>query len=220
MSDVTITVRGESETHIAPERASIHITVRSDGAERSTVVERAMTLAEPIRTNLAERQHAGSVIEWTSKRLAVRAERPWNDQGKQLAPVYYASIDFTATFVEASELSLWVTEISPWDGVDVGWVNWHLTPQTRARTEREVASAAVKVAVTRAEAYAEALHLTTVTAREIADVGLISSGQQPAAPPMMRAYGAELAAGAAPAMEYEPDDIVVSAAVEARFSAR
>ena len=85
------------------------------------------------------RQHHGSermpgrVVDWTSKRLSVRAERPWNNDGKRLAPVYYASIDLTATFTEASELSIWVSDVSAWDGVEVGWVNWHLTPETRAR---------------------------------------------------------------------------------------
>lgn len=221
MSDVTITVRGENETRIAPERATIHVTVRAEGPERTAVVERTMGLAEPIRESIAERRDAGSVAEWTSKRLSVRAERPWNNQGKQLALVYHASVDFSATFIEASELSIWVSEISSWDGVDVGWVNWHLTPQTRADIEREVASSAVGVAVQRAQAYAAALGLETVTPLEIADTGLISREQTPA-PQMMKARGAAFATTAdavGPSMEYEPDDIVVSATVEARFTA-
>lgn len=220
MSDVTITVRGEDEEHITPERATIRVTVSTEGAQRGAVVDQIKHLAEPVRASITERNDSGSVAEWTSKRLAVRAERPWNSDGKRLALVYKATIDFTATFTEASELSIWVSDISAWDGVEVGWVNWHLTPETRARVEREVASAAVGVAVARAEAYAAALHLTTVTPREIADVGLISSGQPPAAPQMMRARGAAFAADSAPAMEYEPEDIVVSATVEARFDAR
>ena len=222
MSDVTITVRGENETRIAPERATLHVTVRAEGSERAAVVERAMGLADPVRASITEREDAGSLTEWTSKRLAVRAERPWNNEGRQLAPVYYASVDFSATFTEASELSIWVSEISSWDGVDVGWVNWHLTPQTRADTEREVASAAVGVAVQRAQAYAAALGLESVTPVEIADTGLISR-EPTGAPHMMKARGAAFAASAdaaGPAMEYEPDDIVVSATVEARFTAR
>lgn len=221
MSDVTITVRGENETRITPERAAIHVSVRAEGPVRATVVERAMALAEPVRASITDREEAGSIADWSSKRLAVRAERPWNDQGKQLAPVYYASIDFTATFTEASELSIWASEISPWDGVDVGWVNWHLTPQTRADIEREVASAAVGVAVQRAQAYAAALGLNSVTPVEIADTGLISRESTPA-PQMMKTRGAAFAASAdaGPVMEYEPDDIVVSATVEARFTAR
>ncbi|NJI58662.1 MULTISPECIES: SIMPL domain-containing protein [Microbacterium] len=221
MSEVTVTVRGEHEARIAPERATIRVSVRAEGSERTTVVEHVMRLAEPVRGSITERADAGSVVDWTSKRLSVRAERPWNNDGKRLAPVYYASIDFTATFAEASELSIWVSDVSPWDGVEVGWVDWHLTPVTRTQVEREVAAEAVSVAVTRAKAYAGALGLDEVTPLEIADVGLISSGQPMPGAPMMKARGGvAFAADAAPAMEYEPEEIIISATVEARFLAR
>lgn len=221
MSEVTVTVRGEHEARIAPERATIRVSVRAEGPERTTVVEHVMRLAEPVRGSITERADAGSVVDWTSKRLSVRAERPWNNDGKRLSPVYYASIDFTATFAEASELSIWVSDISPWDGVEVGWVDWHLTPVTRTQVEREVAAEAVSVAVTRAKAYAGALGLDEVTPLEIADVGLISSGQPMPGAPMMKARGGvAFAADAAPAMEYEPEEIIISATVEARFLAR
>lgn len=220
MSEVTVTVRGEHEARIAPERATIRVSVRTEGPDRTAVVDAVMRLGEPVRTSITERAEGGSVVDWSSKRLSVRAERPWNAEGNQLAPVYYASIDLTATFVEATELSIWVSEVSAWDGVEVGWVDWHLTPETRARVEREVAAAAVGVAVTRATAYAEALGLSDVVAQEIADVGLISRGQPAAAPMMMKARGAAFAADSSAAMEYEPEEIVVEATVEARFLAR
>lgn len=108
MSEVTVTVRGEHEVRIAPERATVRVTVRAEGAERTAVVEHVMRLAETLHDSITQRADAGSIVEWTSKRMSVRAERPWNNEGKRLAPVYYASIDFTATFVEASELSIWV----------------------------------------------------------------------------------------------------------------
>lgn len=220
MSEVTVTVRGEHETRIAPERATIRVTVRSEGPDRGSVVDDVMRLGEPVRASITERADTDVVVDWSSKRLSVRAERPWNSEGKRLAPVYYASIDFTATFTEASELSIWVSDISAWDGVEVGWVDWHLTPTTRDRVEREVAAAAVGVAVTRAEAYAGALGLSTVTPREIADVGLISSGQPSPGAPMMKARAGAFAADSAPAMEYEPEELTVTATVEARFVAR
>ncbi|CAH0125743.1 hypothetical protein SRABI76_00146 [Microbacterium oxydans] len=221
MSEVTVTVRGEHEARVAPERATISVSIRTEGPERAAVVDAVMRLTEPVRTSITERSDAGTVVDWSSKRLSVRAERPWNADGKRLAPVYYASVDLTATFTEASELSVWVSDVSAWDGVEVGWVDWHLTPEARARVESEVAAAAVGVAVARATAYANALGLAEVTPQEIADVGLISSGQpSPAAPMMLKARGAAFAADSAPAMDYEPEEIVVAATVEARFIAR
>ncbi|MGM1016041.1 MAG: SIMPL domain-containing protein [Actinomycetota bacterium] len=218
MSEVTVTVRGEHRTRVAPERATIPITVRVDGPERSEVVERVTRLAEPVRSGIVARRGSGSIIEWSSTRLSVRAERPWNTEGRTVAPVYHASIAFTATFGDASELSIWVSEVSAWDGIELGGVAWHLTPETRARTEREVATQAVAVAVARAEAYAAALGLETVSPREIADVGLISAGDAQV-PQMTAMRGSALASDVAPSMEYEPADIVVSAVVEARFHA-
>ncbi|MCS3842325.1 SIMPL domain-containing protein [Microbacterium sp. AK031] len=221
MSDVTITVRGENEARVVPERATIRVTVRTEGPERTSVVDQLMHLAEPVRASITQCKDAGTVAEWASKRLAVSADRPWNNEGKRLALVYRASVDFSATFTDPSELSIWVSDISAWDGVEVSWVDWHLTPETRTRVERDVASSAVNVAVARAEAYAAALGLASVTPIEIADVGLISHGQTPGAPQTMKARGAAfVAADSAPSMEYEPDEIVVSATVEARFNAR
>ncbi|MGL3150904.1 SIMPL domain-containing protein [Microbacterium sp. A82] len=221
MTAVIITVRGENETRVAPERARIRVSVHHEGPDRATVVDKALSLAEPVRSSISERADSGVVAEWSSKRLAVRADRPWNNEGKQLALVYHATVDFTATFVEASELSIWVSEISSWESVDVGNVDWHLTPETRARIEREVAATAVSVAVSRAQAYAGALNLSTVVPLEIADVGLISRDQSPAAPQMLRARGAAFSVmqESSPVMAYEPDDIVIEATVEGRFSA-
>ncbi|WP_194764177.1 SIMPL domain-containing protein [Microbacterium sp. UFMG61] len=221
MSEVTVTVRGEHEARVAPERATIRVSVRAEGAERSAVVERAMRLTEPVRDSITAREGSGTVVDWTSTRLTVRAERPWNNEGTRLDPVYYASIDLTATFTEASELSIWVSDIAPWDGVEVGWVNWHLTPETTARVEREVAAEAVGVAVSRAQAYATALGLGEVVPVEIADVGLIAPPPSQPFAGMAKARGMmqESAALADASMEYEPDEIVISATVEARFLA-
>ena len=222
MSDVTVTVRGEHEARLAPERATIRVSVRAEGPERAAVVDRVMRLVEPVRESITARQESGSVVDWSSKRLSVRAERPWNNEGKRLAPVYYASIDLTATFAEASELSIWVSDVSPWDGVELGWVDWHLTPETTARVEREVAAEAVRVAVARAQAYATALGLGDVVPLEIADVGLIAPTPTQPMAGMAKARGAALMSADAGggSMEYEPDEIVISATVEARFLAR
>lgn len=222
MSEVTVTVRGEHEARISPERATIRVSVRTEGPERASVVDHAMRLAEPVRESITDRRATGAVVDWSSKRLSVRAERPWNSEGKRLAPVYYAAIDLTATFAEASELSMWVSDISPWEGVDVGWVDWHLTPETRARMERDVAAQAVKAAVARAQAYATALGLSEVVPVEIADAGLIAPSAPQPLPGLAKGRAAAFAMSqeSDASMQYEPEEIVISATVEARFVAR
>lgn len=219
MSDVTVTVRGENEVRVAPERATIHLTVRTEGSRRGPVVEAVTQLAEPVRSSLAAHQEDGTLVEWSSTRLSLHAERPWGD-GKRLALVHRAAIDFTATFSDAGELSTWVSDATLWDGVEIGGVDWQLTPETRARVEREVAASAVGVAVARAEAYASALGLDRVAPVEIADLGLMSDASASTAPMLKaRAMAFDAVGSSGPVMEYEPEDIVVSAAVEARFTA-
>lgn len=219
MSEVIITVRGEHELRVAPERATVHLTVAFDGPDRAQVAEQALLTGAAVREGLETRKSAGNVTEWTSQRLNVFADRPWNNEGRQLAPVHRASIDLTATFSDVSEMSVWVTELTVVDGVSIGHVDWHLTPQTEAAVEREVATRAVGVAVSRAGAYAEALGLSTVTPLEIADRGLLSEGSStPPRAGMMRS--AVMAMDSAPAMDFRGEEITVSATVEGRFTAR
>lgn len=223
MSEVTITVRGSNQTRIAPERAVAHVTARADGPARGAVVERIAALAAPLRTHLTERKTAGAIAEWSSQRVSVWSERPWNAEGRQLDLVHHASVEFTATFTDFMLLSDWLNDIAEQDGLQVGDVQWELSPETRARVERDVAAAAVTVAVERATAYAAAIGRATVTPLEIADLGLLTgSGDSGANPQPLRMARVAMAmdAAGAPAVDFQPDDLVISAAVEARFAAR
>ncbi|WP_214468226.1 SIMPL domain-containing protein [Microbacterium flavescens] len=223
MSDVVITVRGEHETRIAPERAIAHLTVRVEGAERGAVVERMAALSEPVRDDLAARKSAGTVVDWTSQRVSVWSERPWNPDGRRLAPVHYGSVDFSATFTDFAVLSFWAGEVVERDGVQLGWIEWQLTPETRASIERDVAAGAVGVAVARANAYAGAIGLSTVTPLEIADLGLLTRNDSPAPQQermlVAKASFAADSSGGASAVQLQPEDIIITAAVEARFGA-
>ncbi len=225
MSDVVITVRGENEARVAPEEATARVSVRAEGRERGAVVELVAARAFPLREELDERKAAGTVSDWSSQRVSVWANRPWNDQGTQLRLVHYASVEVTATFIDFAALSWWLTDIAERDGVQIDAVEWRLSAATAKQTEAEVAASAVRVAVDRATAYAAAIGLSTVKPLEIADLGLLTQHAQrssEAAPEMMMrlatsSFAADAGGGAA--LDLQPDDIVVTAAVEARFSA-
>lgn len=220
MSEVIITVRGENETRVAPERAVAHVSASVDGPERGTVVERIAALAFPVREDLTARKAAGTVADWSSHRVSVWSDRPWNNEGRQLDLVHHASVELTATFTDFTVLSDWLNGIAEQDGLQVGAIDWQLSPDTRARIEREVATAAVSVAVERATAYAEAIGLATVAPVEIADLGLLTGGQDAAQAPRMFAKAAmSMDSAEGGAVDFQPDDLVISAAVEARFRA-
>lgn len=220
MSDVIITVRGQHEQRVSPERAIAHVSAVADGPDRGTVVERVAALAFPVREDLSARTSAGTVAEWSSQRVSVWADRPWNNEGVQLDLVHHASVELTATFTDFMVLSDWLNDIAATDGLQVGPVEWHLTPDTRSRVEREVATAAVATAVERAQAYAAAIGVGTVSPREIADVGLLSDSPEAAAPRMNVKAAMAMDSAGPGAVDFQPDDIVVTAAVEARFTAR
>lgn len=218
MSDVVITVRGSHQTRIAPELGVAHISAVAEGPERGPVVERLAAIARPVRDDLAARKAAGSIVDWSSDRVTVWADRPWNSEGRQLAPVHHGRVEITATFDDTMALSDWLDGLASSDGIQIGTVDWQLDPVTRARVEGETATAAVAVAVARAEAYAAAIGRTTVEPVEIADLGLLTAGAARAEnAPMMRMA---MAAPNGGAVEFTPDDIVITASVEARFRAR
>ncbi|MGB4776815.1 SIMPL domain-containing protein [Microbacterium sp.] len=219
MSDVIITVRGESQTRIAPERAVAHVSASVDGPDRGTVVERVAALAFPVREDLAARKDAGTIADWSSQRVAVWSDRPWNNEGRQLDLVHHASVEFAVTFTDTLSLSDWLNDIAATDGLQVGTVEWQLTPETRARVERDVATDAVAVAVERANAYAAAIGHASVVPIEIADVGLLGDSRPEQAPRMFARAAMSVDAGVAPIANFRPDDIVVTAGVEARFRA-
>lgn len=225
MSEVIITVRGEHETRIAPEEGVARISVRAEGRDRGKVVEQINALAAPVRDDLAARKDAGSLVDWSSQRVSLWANRPWNNEGKQLALVHYASVGLTATFTDFAALSWWLSEVAVGDGVQVDGVEWRLTPATAKATDADVAAQAVRVAVDRATAYAAAIGVSSVTPIEIADLGLLSRPEPSPAPMprggrMMAMAAMDSGTGGAPAIEFQPEDIVVTAAVEARFAAR
>ena len=216
MSDVIITVRGEHETRVRPEQGVVHVSVVCDGPERAPVVERIGALAAPLREELAARQAAGEVAEWSSQRANVWSDRPWNNEGVQLPLVHHASVEVVATFTDFAALSFWVSAVAERDGVQIGGVTWQLTSSTRRSVEAEVAAQAVQAAVSRASAYANAIGHAAVTPLEIADIGLLGRPEPDPGPRMMRA----MAADSSPTLDFQPHDITVTAGVEARFAAR
>ncbi len=222
MGKVVITVRGEAEMRIAPEVAIVELTVQNDGPSRHTVMENVSSRAEGVRELLENLSSSGAVSAWSSDQISVWSARPWNEEGRQLDLVHYASILFRATFMDTSELSAWVTSLANQEGIQIESVVWNLTPTTRATAETEVAVKAVSVASNRASAYASALGKNNVTPVQVADTGLLAGTPLSDISSPMAARGEFFGAAAATKsvdLHLTPGPIVVSAQVEARFEA-
>ncbi|WP_309620802.1 SIMPL domain-containing protein [Salinibacterium sp.] len=227
MTETIITVQGEYSAWYPAERATVAASVRTDGPGRDDVFSRAVEASDALR-NLIESIHdkdAGPVTWWSSDSVRVWSERPWNNEGKQLDPVFHAAVDFTAKFMEFEALARWVESAVGIDGVAVNSIEWALTDATRTSATVEVRSRAVKDAVAKASVYAQSIGLGSVTAIALADPGMLGdpsgggSGPQPVfARGAMRS--AAFDSSGTPQVALKPEEIAVASIVDARFVAK
>lgn len=224
MAVTVITVQGEAEARRIAERATVTVAATADGPDRSPVIDAVASAAATITGLLASDhdEEAGPVVRWTSDRARVWSDRPWNQQGEQLPLVFHAAISITAEFSDVEALSRFVETASRTEHVGVGAIGWNLTEASRRELETLVRAEAVTAAVEKARQFAAAVGLREVTPVAIADPGLLGDGGRGGDQGAPRMRGAMMAMGAAdtgPQFDFTPGEIVVAAAVDARFSA-
>ena len=218
-----ITVQGHFTAWYPAERATVRLAVGFDGAERESVLASA-TAAVQTLTESVKKLHdadAGPVTWWSSDRIRVWAQRPWNTEGKQLPPVHHAAISVTVKFKDFDALADWLTEAATVPGVEVSGIEWTLTEAKRVSVTTEVRSRAVKDAADKARVFAQAIGLGQLTAVAIADPGMlgVTGDGEPSAPTMLRALAVGSADHGGAPLGFTPEDIEVAASVDARFEA-
>ena len=220
MSDVEITVRGSHTQEVPPERAVVRVQIGFDGPEPDDVVTRTAVSSSAFRSTIEPLidPASGPVTEWSSEQVRTWSERPWNQQGEQLALVHHAQQSFTVEFSEFAALGRWLSEVVSVDGAAVGGVSWTLTDERRDAVNAEVRTAAIHDARAKAESYAEALGLIGVRPIAVADAGMLGDGSQAGAGPAPMAMAARMK-DAGPAIEVSPRDLSITTEVDARFVA-
>ncbi len=224
MTETIITVQGRHSARYPAERATLHVSVNHDGGKREPVFAAATETAESLRGDITALHDAtaGPIVTWSSDSVRAWGDRPWNNEGKQLALVYHAVINFTVKFSDFDALSRFVESAASTDGVTIGNIEWTLTEDRQLAATESVRTQAVADAIAKATAYAKAIDLANVTATAVADPGMLGDGASPAS------GGYELASVSrgfmkmdtgTPALSLSPEDIEVSAAVDARFTA-
>src|SRR4051812_24105381 len=139
-----ITVQGTHTSWFDAERATVHVSAAFDGAKRDEVFARA-TQAAADATALIEPlfdASAGPVTWWSSDRVNVWSERPWNNDGKRLPLVYHATIGLQAKFDDFDALSRVIEQLAVMEGVNVGGIEWDLTDSRRTAETDAVRRAA------------------------------------------------------------------------------
>jgi uncharacterized protein len=223
MSETVITVQGSAFLEHAPERATVTVAISHDGPVRDEVFAETTRVSEAITTALKglHEPASGPVVAWSSDRVSVWSDRPWNNEGTQLPLVYHATIGVRATFSDFEALARWVETVATTSGVTIGSIDWELLDATRDALLTEVRTKAVQDAASKALVYARAAGLTTVTATAIADPGLLGSPDGPpealgGGAPRMFAMKAMSDSGS---LSFTPRQLEVAAQVDARFAA-
>lgn len=227
MSDTVITVRGRFEAHHPPERATVRLTVGHEGPDKGQVyaatAEGANRLAGQIRPLVDPTGH-GPATWWSAGRLATWAHRPWNTEGRQLPLVFHARVEMTVKFRDFDALARFVDSVGSAPGVAVTDIDWALTEDRRLTLEREARRRAVEDARARAGDYAEAAGLAEVEVVAVADAGMLGDptggGPGPVGGVAFARTASAPAGGGAEAAPLQPEDITVTATVDARFHAR
>ncbi|HEY8590967.1 MAG TPA: SIMPL domain-containing protein [Naasia sp.] len=220
MTDTRIAVRGEHLTRLPPERATVTLTVVQDGHQRESVVAAAADIADQVTQVITAATDAqrGPVLSWSSASAHVWAERPWTPDGVQQDLVHHASVRFSVVVGDFEFLGGFLGDVASRDGVSVEGISWSLTEETRRAVLDDVRTRAVEDAVQKATVYARSIGLQTVRATALADPGMLHDGNGAIEfadqPVMLRS-----AKAVDPGLSFRPEDIEVTAAVDARFLA-
>lgn len=223
MTETVISVQGHHSAWYTAERATVTVAISFDGPHRNPVYSAATASLDAVRETVTSRQDAtaGPITSWSADTVRVWSERPWNSEGKQLDPVHHAALDLTATFTGFDALASWIELVVAIPGASIASIAWSLSDATRTSATTEVRSRAVKDAVAKATVYAQSIGLGSVTATAIADPGMLGDGASTAPIAMDRMMmKAGFSAADGPALELKPEQLEVTASVDARFVAR
>lgn len=220
MADVELTVRGSHRLFHPAERATVHGRVGLEGDDAGRVYSAVAEQAQRVRTSITALHDParGPVTWWSAQDVRTWAQRPWNQDGKQLPLVHHARAELRVKFRDFAALAGWLTEMSEVAGFGVDRVEWALTADRERELVRTARTRAVADARAKAQAYADALGLAEVRVLALADAGMLEQGLHPqegGAVPFARAS----TAGGTGDLQLLPEDIEITADVDARFSA-
>lgn len=220
-----ITVQGTHTAWFDAERATVHLSAAFDGPKRDDVFTRATQAAADV-TALITPLHdeaKGPVTWWSSDRVSVWSDRPWNNEGKRLPLVFHATLGIQAKFSDIDALSHVIEQAAVMDGVNVGGIDWDLTDDRRTAVIADVRRTAIADAVQKAATYASAAGLGSPAVIAVADPGMLGDGGSGGgigpAPYERMAFKAQAMDAGGASLNLSPQQIQVSSSVDVRFSA-
>jgi len=220
-----IRVAETNEVRLQPERGTVLLRVAVDGPEKAEVTAQATSIVADL-TKRAQRLLApghGPITSFTQGQVQNTAERPWNHEGKLLPWVYRTFATMTARFNDFAALFRFIEEVATLPGVEVQGVRWELTKRTEESAQADAQAEVVRRVTEKALRLALAAGAAEIVPTVIADPGLLGDTRGsivPAPMPMARMkMSAEMASPGGSGLEFQPEEIVITAAIEAEFEA-
>jgi len=221
MAETVITVQGTYDSFHRAERATVTVAVGFEGPERGAVVAGTTQGTSALVAGIAARHDPahGPITWYATDRIRVWANRPFNDKGEQKPLVHHASTTTRAKFRDFDDLAVWVERAAGHRGVRIDGIEWALTAQTKQGAITAARTQAVEEARRKAQAYAEALGLGDLRCVAIADPGMLGDHSRASGNEQAAYSRAAATAGGGEGLAFTPEDIAVSATVDARFLA-
>lgn len=216
----TIIVREKAEQYEAPERATVNLSIEMTGYDRGyvhTQVSDALRMVREGIEHLRDDQHGP--VTWH----AISNANTWSwkyDDGVK----FTERIDAKAKFNDFAKLGEWLNTYLAIEGVRLSYIDWTLTEPRKKDLEQQLRQKAVQLAREKAEQYASAAGLHVSAAKTIADVGLLGHGRINDDVGSFVERGAAagslgLDSGATDSYNFSPEDVRISASIEAEFLA-
>lgn len=221
-----ISVQATHEETVRPEIGRLHASAKAEASDKAEVVRKATGAVNALHEQFRQFEQAGAVAEIVVRPINVSSWRPVV-KGRQQPALYRASASLRADFTDFAALADVAAQFGGTEDIELNWVEWRLTEQTRRELEAVCLTRAVEEARARATVMAQAAGAGEVTFVQLADPGLL--GEAPSArqsfesaapaPMMMARSSAKLADDSLSGIELQPEDLSVSVVVQARLTA-
>ncbi|GAA2221200.1 SIMPL domain-containing protein [Promicromonospora sukumoe] len=218
-----IAVEGQAKRTSPAERGTVNLHVAFSGTLRNDVVERVARTHTILVDQAKAHVASGAAEKWDSASVHsyVYDDRVKDSGsgGKQRIRRFRASARLSVTFSDFEVLSTWLADIMDVEGVEIDWLNWTLTDETRKALQAEARVEAAGETVTRAQSYADALGLGPVAPVAIYEAGLRGGNDGGNTPMYAMRAGAMAAPGGGAQVELQPRDIDVEITLSADYEA-
>ena len=217
----TITVRETTEHRQAPECGTARLSIESHGHSKAHVHDWVQATLDILRTQIETmRDDHNGPVTWHS----VSNVRTWSWKNKDGQVLFEESVDVRVKFKDFAVLGKWLGDVLRRDGVRLRHIDWTITQSHKDRLLIDLRQRAVRMAREKANQYASAIGLHVVAVEAIADVGLL----KPLAPTGLpgdaiaasrASMSADLGPASSDSYRLSPEDVLLTAAVDAQFLA-